>query len=189
MTPFEYISLLTSIVIALGITRVLSGIGKLVQLRGRVRVSWVHLLWSGDALLWLLLNWWILYRWHTTERWTFFLFLFVLISPVIAFLMAVLLFPEPLKAGTDLKAHFSDNHRWFFCLGALLPVVDAADTMLKGWEHFLAQGPLYMATGSIFFVLCLVAAAVKKEFIHAAFGILFLVYMLVFISINLKVLS
>jgi drug/metabolite transporter superfamily protein YnfA len=74
-------------------------------------------------------------------------------------------------------------------LGALLPLVDAADTMLKGWDHFLAQGPLYVATGSIFFILSLMAAFVKKERIHAAFGILFMVYMLVFISINLKVLS
>jgi hypothetical protein len=67
MTPFEYIALLTSIVIALGITRVLTGVGKVLQLRGSVRFTWVHTLWAGNVFLWLLLNWWILYRWRTFE--------------------------------------------------------------------------------------------------------------------------
>ena len=43
MDPFAYLSVLTSIVLALGITRVLTGLGKLLQARGRVRVYWVHL--------------------------------------------------------------------------------------------------------------------------------------------------
>jgi hypothetical protein len=37
MAPFEYIALLASIVIALGITRVLTGFGKVLQLRGAIR--------------------------------------------------------------------------------------------------------------------------------------------------------
>ena len=189
MTPFEYITLLTSIVLALGITRNLTGISRIIQLRGRIRHSWLVLLWAVDGLLYSLMNWWVLFRWRSATNWTFFLFLFVLISPLITFLMAVLLFPEPLKAGADLKAHFSDNHRWFFCLAALLPVVDVADTMLKGWNHFLAQGPQYIGMVLLFFVLSLVAAVVKKERFHAVLGIFFLVIILVFISINLNTLS
>lgn len=38
MSPFDYISLLTSIVLALGITRILTGVGKMVQLRGSIRI-------------------------------------------------------------------------------------------------------------------------------------------------------
>jgi hypothetical protein len=74
MTPFEYITLLTSIVLALGITRVFTGLGRVLQLRRRIRMYPVHLLRAANVLLWLLLNWSILYRWHTFERWTFFLF-------------------------------------------------------------------------------------------------------------------
>jgi hypothetical protein len=44
MDPFSYLSVLTSIVLALGITRILSGLGRLEQTRGRVRIYWVHLL-------------------------------------------------------------------------------------------------------------------------------------------------
>src|SRR3990172_8941664 len=36
MTPFQYVAPLTSIVIALGITRILTGLGRIVQMRGSV---------------------------------------------------------------------------------------------------------------------------------------------------------
>ena len=60
MTPFQYVAPLTSIVIALGITRILTGLGRIVQMRGSVRTYRIHTLWTGNAFLWLLLNWWIL---------------------------------------------------------------------------------------------------------------------------------
>jgi hypothetical protein len=188
MNPFEYIALLTSIVIALGITRVLTGFGKLLQIRTSVRPYWVHALWAGNVLLWLLLNWWILYRWRTHEGWTFFLFLFVLLSPTITFLLAVLLFPEPLEPGTDLKAHFYANRRWFFSIAACLPLIDLADTLLKGTAHFRAQGPLYVATIVSLFVLSITGAITEREWFHKAFAMFFLLYILVFITVNLRLL-
>jgi hypothetical protein len=187
--PFEYISLLTSIVIALGITRVLTGWGRLFQIRREVRVYWVHVLWIGNVFLWLLLNWWILYRWRPYPEWTFFLFLFILISPVISYLLAVLLVPEPLETGTDLKRHFYANSRSFFVLAALLPVLDGIDTRLKGSLHFQAQGPIYIVTIALIFVLSAIGAVTKNERYHAAFAIFFLVYLLAFISVNLLVLA
>jgi len=57
MTPFQYVAPLTSIVIALGITRILTGLGRILQMRGSVRTYWVHTLWTGNVFLWLLLNW------------------------------------------------------------------------------------------------------------------------------------
>jgi hypothetical protein len=189
MAPFDYISLLTSIVLALGITRVLTGLGKLLQSRARLTVYWVHVVWGVNVLLWLLLNWWILYRWHTQEEWTFFLFLFVLVSPVIAFLLSVLLFPEPLEDGLDLKANFYANHRWFFALAALLPPLDAVDTLLKGWAHFQAQGPLYVFTLLIVFVLSIIGASTRRERFHGFYAVFFLAYILAFIGINLRLLT
>ncbi|MFL7807358.1 MAG: hypothetical protein AB8I80_01935, partial [Anaerolineae bacterium] len=53
MAPFEYIALLASIIIALGLTRILTGLGQLLQLRGAVRSYWVHVVWTVNVLLWL----------------------------------------------------------------------------------------------------------------------------------------
>jgi hypothetical protein len=171
MGPFEYIALLASIVIALGITRIFTGIGRILQLRNEVKIYWVHLLWVGNVFLWLLLNWWILYRWRTFDVWTFFLFIFVLISPIIAFLLSVLLLPEPIESGISLKSYFYNNAKWFFSLAALV-----------------SQGPIYVITIVLIFILCVIGSRTKSELYHAAFAIFFLVYILIFISINLQIL-
>jgi hypothetical protein len=188
MNPFEYIVLLTSVVIALGITRILTGFGKMLQLRGGIGFYWVHALWAVNVFLWLLLNWWILYRWRNFENWTFFLFLFVLLSPIATFLLSVLLVPDSFEPGVDLKQHFFQNQRWFFVIAAFLPLIDLVDTMLKGKAHFLAQGPLYLITIALIFVLCVTAAITKRERFHAAFAVFFCVYILLFIAINLRLL-
>jgi hypothetical protein len=189
MSPFEYISLLTSIVLAIGITRILTGVGKVVQLHSNLRIYWVHLMWTANVFLWLLLNWWILFRWHTYEGWTFFLFLFVLVSPIVAFLLSVVLLPEPLDGGTDLKQLFFENRRWFFSLAALLPPIDAIDTLLKGWDHFLAQGIQYPIVLIVVFSLCILGIFSKDEKFHAGFAVFFLLFILAFISLNLRILT
>jgi hypothetical protein len=188
MGPFEYIALLASIVIALGITRVFTGFGRILQIRNEIKIYWVHLLWVVNVFLWLLLNWWILYRWRIFDVWSFFLFIFVLISPMIAFLLSVLLLPEPIESGINLKDYFYNNAKWFFSLAALLPLLDVVDTGLKGREHFVAQGPIYIITIVLIFILCVIGSRTKKELYHAAFAIFFLVYILIFISINLQTL-
>lgn len=189
MDPFSYLSFLTSIVLALGITRILTGFGKLLQVRGRVYLYWVHLLWALNLFIYLVLNWWILYRWTTETHWTFFLFVFVLLSPTVGFLEAVLLFPDSLDEGADLEQHYFANHRWFFTLAALLPIIDAVDTLLKGWDHFVAQGIIYPITLSLLLILSVIAALARRKTFHAFYAVFFFVYLMIFITINLQVLA
>jgi len=42
MNPLDYISFLTSVVLALGITCILTGVGRILQLRSLIRVYWVQ---------------------------------------------------------------------------------------------------------------------------------------------------
>jgi hypothetical protein len=81
MNPFEYLSVLISIVLALGMTRVLAGVGEMLQARSRRHVYWVHAVWIVNLFLYLVIAWWIFYRWRNQQQWMFFLFVFVLISP------------------------------------------------------------------------------------------------------------
>jgi hypothetical protein len=74
-------------------------------------------------------------------------------------------------------------------LPALLPLIDALDTWLKGAAHFIAQGPVYILTILLLFALNVVAAFNRREGFHAFFAVFFLVYILVFITINLRVLG
>ncbi len=189
MDPFGYLSILTSIVLGLGITRVLTGCGALLQSRHHARLYWVHLLWVLNLFLYLVLNWWILFRWRTQSEWSYFIFLFLLLSPTVCFLLSILLFPDPMEGGVDLKRHFYANRRGFFVLAAMLAPIDALDTMLKGWDHFVAQGPLYLLTLLIILVLGLIAAFTERENYHSFFAVFWLVYITAFIGINLRVLG
>jgi uncharacterized membrane protein YedE/YeeE len=72
MDAFSYLSIVPSIIIALGITRLLTGIGRILENRDWVKVYSVHLLWALNVLLFMVLNWWVLFRWETQQEWTFF---------------------------------------------------------------------------------------------------------------------
>ena len=104
MELFPHLSILISIVLGLGIARVLTGFGRLLQVRHRFPVYWVHLVWALNLFLFLILNWWILFRWQTQAEWTFFLFIFVLLSPTVSFLLAERVGPFPCP-GTHLCGH------------------------------------------------------------------------------------
>jgi len=66
--------------------------------------------------------------------------------------------------------------------------VDVIDTLLKGWPHFVAQGHIYVITVVILFSLNVICAVTKREWLQGFFAVFFMVYVLIFISINLRVL-
>ena len=101
----------------------------------------------------------------------------------------VLLFPEKLEPGIDFHVHYEKNRRSFFVLAALLPPLDFIDTALKGRQHLLAQGTIYPITIVLLFVLMVIAALTGNKKYHAFFAVFYLIYIMVFITINLRVLS
>jgi hypothetical protein len=86
----------------------------------------------------------------------------------------------------DYKQHFYANHRSFFAFAALLLPLDVIDTLLEGYSHFLAQGPIYVVTVVLLFSLNVIAGVIKNEKYHKFFTLFFLVYILFFISVNLS---
>ena len=176
MDPFSYLSVLISIILALGMTRVLAGVGEMLQARSRRRLYWVHAVWVANLFLYLLVAWWSFYRWRSQQPWTFFLFIFVLISPTILYLASIVLFPpeSSLDEFVNYKTHYYSNHRAFLVLFALFTPVDIVDSLLKGIPHFLALGPLYSISGALFFAGLLTAAVTRNERYHQWYAIIFL---------------
>jgi len=177
MDPFSYLSVLISIVLALGMTRVLAGVGDMLQARSRRRIYWVHAVWIVNLFLYLVVAWWIFYRWRNQQTWTFFLFVFVLISPTILYLASMLLFPREggIDESIDYKTHYYANHRAFFALFSLFTPVDVVDSLLKGTRHFLELGPQYTISGVLYFAGLVTAAITRNERYHEFYAIFFLV--------------
>ena len=123
-----------------------------MQGRKRKRAYWVHTLWALNLLLVNVIVWWFAYRWRTYERWTFFLFLWLLLSPIVLYLIASLLFPDAdvEQPITQWRAYYYENHRDIFLLLSLIFPIDIVDTLLKGVAHFRDQGPMSKALASRF---------------------------------------
>ena len=96
------------------------------------------------------------------------LFVFVLISPTILYLASLILFPPEsvLDKSIDYKTHFYANHRAFFILLCMFTVVDIFDSLLKGIPHFLALGPQYFVSSSVYFVGEAMAVITQNERYH-----------------------
>ena len=137
----------------------------------------MHAVWIVNLFLYLVVAWWIFYRWGNQQPWTFFLFVFVLISPTILYLASLLLFPREIATDelVDYKTHFYANHRAFFILFALFVPVDIVDTLLKGVPHFLAQGPQYTVSTALYLGGLTTAAVTRNERYHQFYCIFFLV--------------
>src|SRR6266487_1173027 len=176
MNAFEYLSVLISIILALGMTRVLAGVGEMLQARSRRHIYWVHSVWIVNLFLYLVIAWWIFYRWRNEQLWTFFLFVFVLISPTILYLASLLLFPGEgaVDEFVNYKTHYYANHRAFFTLFALFTPVDIFDSLLKGIPHFLDLGPQYIVSNSLYFAGLVAAAITRNERYHQFYAIFFL---------------
>jgi len=176
MDPFSYLSVLISIVPALGMTRVLAGVGDMLQARSHRRIYWVHAVWIVNLFLYLVVAWWIFYRWRNQQTWTFFLFVFVLTSPTILYLASLLLFPREgdVDLAVDYKTHYYANHRAFFILFALFTPVDVVDSLLKGARHFLEPGPQYTASAVLYFAGLVTAAITRNGRYHQFYAVFFL---------------
>ncbi len=186
MDPFSYLVVLISIILGLGVTRVVGGLGHLMQTRRRKRSYWVHTVWMLNLLMAMAIVWWMDYRWRSNDHWTFLLFIWVLLLPTILYLISSLLFPdqddEPI---THWEAYFYENHRDIFLVYALIFPIAMVDTLLKGAAHFRAQGPFYVMTMVLGFTLCLIAAFTKRRLYHACFAVIFLIANLIFVGITL----
>ncbi|MBS1488839.1 MAG: hypothetical protein JST43_14760 [Bacteroidetes bacterium] len=127
MTSFEYVTVLISIVLGLGITQILTGVAKLIQRRERVRLYWPHLLWILFILFLHIQEWWVMYELKGYQPWRLPVFLFIMLYPINLFVMARLLFPDKMSGKKiDLKTYYYDNYRSIFALlvvSAILSIV------------------------------------------------------------------
>ena len=178
MDPFSYVCVLTSIVAGLALTRLVGGIGQLIQTWKRTPGYWVHSLWMVNTLMTVIITWWVQYRWRTIEHWTLFLVLWLLVAPVNLYLASALLFPNEQEGEPILnwRQHYFDHRRGFFLLIAMNFAIDLVDTLLKGWEHFRSLGPLYAGSMLLFLVLGSLAAWTKSTHYHAAFAVFYFIY-------------
>lgn len=165
MSKFEYLSVLVSIVIGLGISNLLSGAARLIQLRNRARMYLPTLVWMGILFLANVQIWWVAFDRREVEEWNFFLFLLYLLIPMGAVVLSYLVVPDlGDEDEVDLKASYFENRGWFFGIFAALPVVSLAEESIKDGAVPRDADALFRVA---FAATALLAARSRSEGYHA----------------------
>ncbi len=105
MGLFEFLLVLVSVVIGLGLTEILAGCANLLRARDQVRFYWIHTLFQMGVFLALLQQWWEFWDMEEMGHISFLAVLAIMIPPIFLFLIANLLYPSRVE-GVDLQEYY-----------------------------------------------------------------------------------
>ena len=115
MSAFDYLAVLVSIVLGLGVANILSGYAAIIRNRRRIRSFWPTYVTMANLFLIHIQMWWSMYGLRNVETWTFPMFLFTILQPVLLYLMSAVLVPDFSSEGpVDLEDSFFREINWFF---------------------------------------------------------------------------
>lgn len=182
MTQFEFITVFISIVLAFGVSDILSSWGEQIRLRKQVRIYWLHIAWSALLLVLMVQVWWSL--WHVVDRpaWTFPEYL-VLIAPfLILAVIAYVLTPSLQGDNRDIREHYWSNSGWVFSLAALYVLIAITYTVVIVGDDLLQWRNTIRAGG---FLLLLSLALWRNEKFHALAVIIGAAILISWVSVSL----
>lgn len=180
MSTFEFVTILLSIVVGLGFTRLLSSLARAIEMRGQLKIYWVQVIWSINVGFYLVMFWWaVIFSYSALESWRFINFASLFFYAILLYLQAALIIPSKLEPGKDLEAHFFSIHKWFFFICALIPLVELLDTLMHGFDNLLKYGFLYIFMQTSGIAFSVIAMRTKSRIFH---GIWCLVYLVSIVS-------
>lgn len=162
MSAFDYLSVMISIVLGLGVAQLLTTAGVIIRERDRLKPYWLTVLWIAVLVLIHVQNWWTMFGLRDRADWSFTAFFMLLLQPIVLYLLSSLLTPN-LDRETDLRAAFERQSRAFFTVFlALLCISLGKEVVLEGRlpeQDNLIAHLLFMAAG-------LVGAVFNRRRVH-----------------------
>ncbi len=151
LSAFKHIVVPVGVVIGLGVARIVMMVSQYVAQHQRIRFSAIHGLWSVLLFVMLIGVWWILWGLSQvqTERWSFFVVLYLVVGPILIYLPSILLLPDvPAEGSLDLGGRFDR-------FGILVLLCMAAFILwLACTELYLLREPFWIPKRANQAVLC-----------------------------------
>jgi multidrug transporter EmrE-like cation transporter len=126
MTVFEYLMVMTSIVLAVALTQLLRGMTEVWRSQHRY---WPQLSWAIVLSVVTVQIWWAFWDLHQVEEWTAYGFVTILCFPVLIYLATAILMPQRQAVDTDWREYFVAQRRDFLVLLAIFVIA----SMLLSW--------------------------------------------------------
>jgi hypothetical protein len=132
MSSFEFISILMSIVIGLGVTNLLSGAARAFYRRNKTPMDEVNIVVTVATLLLLVLQWWVTFKWNTETHWSFDRFLALIVWTISMYLMTVFLYPPDISEEEERQIRFEHNRSGYYSSFILMCVLDIVQAAMHG---------------------------------------------------------
>jgi hypothetical protein len=142
---FTHVRVIIGIVLGLSVSRLLTGIARIIQHPQRKNIYPIHLGWVLFTLLTVVHFWWFEFYLHQLIQWKFETYLFVIFFASIHFLACAMLFPDSMEGYNGYEDYFMSRRSWFFGILISVFVIDFIDTVMKGFTHFRSLGIEYPA--------------------------------------------
>lgn len=167
MTRFEYLSVLVSIVIALGISEVTIAWARVLQKKVTTKIYWLHGFWSIFSLFLMIQFWWGFWRYRTVESWSLMSLITALTVVITLSLCALMLVPR-VRADINFDSqsiYFENSAKFFFLGGCFILLVSVMDIMILG-SPMLHTENMFRGAGAI---IAFGMASTRSENIHTGF--------------------
>jgi len=122
MNLFEFLMILLSLIVGLGLAEILSGIGNSLKRNGTLGFHWTHGAVTLTVFLGLLQVFWESWGLRTVEIWSFPAMLLMLGSPILLYLLAHILFPGR-EESVSLDDYYFARARLLWPLAGLTVIV------------------------------------------------------------------
>ncbi len=176
MSPFEYVTVLISIILGLGIALILTGIAELIRRWKKITHFWPYLIWIVLVFVLHIYEWWDHYNLRLIASWSLPVFLFVILYPILLFILANLLFPMKWsKKGIDLKEFYFATYSKFFLWAILLAALAIIQNVVL--EGYKLQDQLVQIIVLVAFSSLLIWRT-RNVIVHTAIALLMLLVML-----------
>lgn len=181
---FIHVRVIIGIILGLSISRLLTGIARIIQHPQRKNVYVVHLGWVFFMLLTVAHFWWYEFYLHQLVTWKFEAYLFVIFFASIHFLACAMLFPDSMEGYSGYEDYFMSRRTWLFGILIAIFVADFLDTIMKGREHFASLGPEYPFRNLFLILLFVLGILVRQQKMQLLLVALSLVAQIAFILIQ-----
>jgi hypothetical protein len=169
ISPFEYVSILVSIILGLGITQILSAFSDLLYSYKKVRFYWPHTLWIVFILFLHIQDWFITYQlkdkpvWHLPEL------VFILLYPVSLFCVAKMLLPtNEREERNNMKLFYKSQYPLLFIIVGISIFISILFNYFFLMENTLQQIPLLIFLSAMFYTAL---KKIENEILHKAIAI------------------
>jgi hypothetical protein len=184
MSIFEFVLVMASLIMALGVTLLLRHVAAVIRYRTSIELYWVPLVWMALQFVAVTWVWWSLWDFAAVE-WTYPRFFFLLAGPTVQFIaISMLVSTDVSKPNASLSENFSAIRLPFMLVLAVFLVFVSLDGWVFGVEPLWNSLRLLQVA---MLILYLIAAVSSKPIVQKTivigfvglfiYGLLFLRYL------------